>query len=137
MTKPEADRDGVVTPRWTDEHTILRELESLNDVSMAEARRYYELAREAAETEARHKTIRAKAFLRAKAAGARSADAATAEAEADPSVANAYLERLVAAALADACRESLRTIRNNQDGLRTAVASHRDAIAGPGWSGKR
>lgn len=132
-----ADQDGVVTPRWTDERTVLRELESLNDLSMAEATRYYQLAREAAETEARHKTLRAKAFLRAKAAGARSADHAAAEAEADPSVANAYLERLVAASLADACRESLRTIRNNQDGLRTAVASHRDAIAGPGMGGRR
>jgi hypothetical protein len=123
--------------RWTTEAQVLAEMERLNDLSMEKVAEYQGLAVKAAEAEATHKALRAKRALTAKASGVKSVAEAEMTSEADPEVAQAYLDRLVLAAQADACREALRSIRTNQDGLRTAAASHRDQISGPGWSGNR
>lgn len=121
--------------RWTNEGAVLAELERLNDESMNQAQAYHNLATDAAEKEAAHKALRAKRFLLAQASGPRvSVAAAERIAEADSDVAQAHVERLVAAAVADACRESLRSIRENQNALRTAVASLRTPYAGPGMA---
>lgn len=108
-------------------------MERLNDLSMEKAQEYALTATKAAEAEAAHKALRAKRALLAKANGVRSISEAELTAEADPDVAQAYLERLVSAAQADATREVLRSIRTNQDGLRTAAASHRTPFSGPGY----
>lgn len=118
--------------RWTNEGAVLAELERLNDESMNQAQAYHNLATDAAEKEATHKALRAKRVLLAKANGVRSIGEAEYTSEADPEVAQAHLERLVAGAVADACRESLRTIRENQNALRTAIASLRTPYAAPG-----
>lgn len=129
--------------RWASEERVLEELESLNDFSMAQAREFKALAVEAAEAEATHKAMRAKAVLKVqangKAATGKSVSVAQAEvhAEADDDVAAAYFDRLRTAALAEACRENLRTIRSNQEALRTAAASARDGVTGPGFTGRR
>lgn len=117
--------------RWTSERAILEELERLNDESGARAAEYLGLAVDSAETEAAHKALRAQRLLLARANGVKSIAEADAVAEADADVADAHLARLVAAARADACREALRTIRTNQDSLRTAAASHRTPFQGP------
>jgi hypothetical protein len=121
--------------RWKDEAQLLGELEQLNDLSLEKVREYDTLAVQAAEAEALHKTIRAKAILEAKINGAKSAVDAEARADANERVAEALQHRLVTAAVADACREALRSVRNNQDSLRTAIASHRQMFAGPGFQG--
>lgn len=119
--------------RWTNEQAVLAELERLNDESMSQAQAYHNLATDAAEKEAAHKALRAKRALLAKANGPRvSVQVAEWEAEADPEVAQAYVERLTSSAVSDACRESLRTIRENQNALRTAIASLRTPYAAPG-----
>jgi hypothetical protein len=117
-------------------------MERLNDESQALVQDFANLAPRAAEAEATHKAMRAKRVLRAKAPldaggeGVRSIGEAEYHAEADPAVAAAYLERLILAANLEATREALRSIRVNQDALRTAAASARDQISGPGWSGR-
>jgi hypothetical protein len=118
--------------RWTNEAQVLHEMERLNDLSMEKVQEYNRLAVLAAETEATHKAMRAKRALLARAAGVKSIAEAEMTAEADDDVAQAYLQRLASAAEADACREALRSIRTNQDGLRTAAASHRQPYSGPG-----
>lgn len=122
--------------RWTSEAQVLAEMERLNDLSLEKVQDYARQAVTAAEAEATHKALRAKRVLLAKANGVRSISEAEFTAEADDEVAQAYLERLTSAAIAESIREALRSIRTNQDGLRTAAASHRDQISGPGWSGK-
>lgn len=114
-------------------------MERLNDLSMEMVQDYKRLAVAAAQAEADHKRLRAQRILSAKAGAGdgRRVPQGEAEtvAEADDHVADAYLMRLVSAAEADATKEALRSIRTNQDGLRTAAASHRDQISGPGWGG--
>jgi hypothetical protein len=127
--------------RWLSERAVLEEMERLNDLSMELTQDYKVKAVEAAQAEAEHKRLRAKRILSAKAggeAGGRRVSQGEAEtvAEADDHVADAYLMRLVSAAEADAIKETMRSVRTNQDGMRTAAASHRDQISGPGWSGK-
>lgn len=119
--------------RWTTEQQVLAELERLNDLSLQKVQEYAQAAQAAADAEATHKAMRAKRVLLAKANGVRSIAEAEYTAEADDDVAQAYMERLTTAAVADAVRESLRSIRTNQDGLRTAAASHRSPIQGPGY----
>lgn len=119
--------------RWVNEDQVLREMERLNDLSMEKVREYQGLAEAAAGAEAAHKALRAKRVLIAKASGVKSIAEAEYAAEADPVVAQAYQDRLILGAQADACREALRSIRTNQDGLRTAAASHRSPISGPGF----
>lgn len=118
--------------RWTTEELVLEELERLNDLSMTKVREYERAAQEAAEAEATHKAMRAKRVLLAKANGIRSISEAEYTAEADDDVADAYLRRLTTAALADTIREALRSIRTNQESLRTAAASNRSMFTGPG-----
>lgn len=122
-----------MTRRWVSEETVLLEMERLNDLSLQKVQEYAQAAVKAAETEALHKALRAKRVLLAKANGIRAISEAEYTAEADDDVAEAYLQRLVSTAQAEAIRESLRSIRTNQDGLRTAAASHRAPINGPGW----
>lgn len=122
-----------MTRRWVNEDQVLAEMERLNDLSMEKVREYQTLSTQAAEAEAAHKALRAKRTLVAKAAGVKSISEAELTAEADEIVSKAYMDRLVLAAQADACREALRSIRTNQDGLRTAAASHRGPISGPGY----
>lgn len=126
MTAPSRAR------RWTTEQQVLSELERLNDLSMESAQEYALAAVEAAEAEATHKAARARRILTARAEGERSHAAAENVAEADAVVAEAYMARLVSAAQADAIRERLRSVRTNQDSLRTAAASHRTSFSGPG-----
>jgi len=108
-------------------------MERLNDLSMAKAQEFAGLAVESAAAEATHKTLRAKRILAAQAGGIKSISGAEAVADADDAVAGALMERLVSNAQAEACREALRSIRTNQDGLRTAAASHRTPFSGPGY----
>lgn len=117
--------------RWTSEVEVLGELERLNEMSMDLAHHYTQQATEAAEAEATHKALRAKRVLIAKANGVKSITEAEYTAEADDEVAQAYLERLTSAAVADSSRESLRSIRTNQEALRTAIASLRGPFSGP------
>lgn len=119
--------------RWTTEQQVLTEMEALNDLSMETVQAYTAAAQESAMAEVTHKSMRAKTILRHKASGPRvSMSEAEVYAEADDDVAAAYLQRLAAFAHADALKEKLRSIRNNQDGLRTAAASHRTPFSGPG-----
>jgi hypothetical protein len=118
--------------RWTSEAQVLEEMERLNDLSLQKVAEYESRAVAAAEAEATHKAMRAKRVLLAKASGVRSISEAEYVAEADDDVAQAYLQRLAFAAEADAIKEGLRSIRTNQDGLRTAAASHRSPFVGPG-----
>lgn len=131
--------EGEAPRRWVSEAAVLDELERLNDTSMDLVRQYREHARAAAEAEASHKSARARRILLAKASRtegrAMPISEAEVTAEADPEVSSLYMTRLTSAAMADATKEALRTIRTNQDGLRTAAASHRDMISGPGWKG--
>lgn len=123
--------------RWASEEAVLAELERLGDESMDRARDFQSLAQAAAEAEATHKALRAKRVLLARANGTKSIAAAEYEAEADSVVAAAYLDRLTTTAAKEACQEALRSIRTNQEALRTAAASARDGVVGPGFSGRR
>jgi hypothetical protein len=88
---------------------------------------YEAIAIAAAEAEASHKSARARAILRAKAEGERVSHAtAETEAEADPEVARLYLERLVAAAKADAAKEQLKQLNTQNANGRTMVVNARD-----------
>lgn len=123
--------------RWTTEQQVLLELERLGDLSLDGAQDYSRAAQTAAESEAAYKQWRAKAMLRAQASAKANGDrvsAAQAEivADADDEVAAMHMARLTDAAVADAVRERLRSIRENQAALRTAAASHRSPFAGPG-----
>lgn len=123
--------------RWVSEDAALDELERLNDLSIQKALHELPgLLQEAAEAEATHKAMRAKAVLLARAGGARSGVEAEATADGNDEVAAALLSRLTASAAADACKEALRSIRTNQDDLRTAIASLRSPFQGPGIQGR-
>ena len=123
--------------RWSNEAQVLVELEAMADRSWALVGEYKAQAVNAANAEALHKSLRAKAVLRTAATpvdGRRPSIAlAEASADADDAVVDALQNRLVTAALADATREALRSIRTNQDALRTAAASHRQTSIGPGY----
>jgi len=129
--------------RWVTEDQVLCELERLNDLSMDRVAAYNAQAVNRAEAEATHKVLRAKRVLKAQADGklgtGKAMSVAQAEiiAEADDVVSAAYMERLVTDAIADATKEALRSIRGNQEALRTAAASARDSVAGPGYGGSR
>lgn len=126
--------------RWVSEEQVLSELEHMADLSMATVAEFAVFAQDAAKAEAGYKSLRAKAVLSAKARSTSSrpsiAEAETI-ADAQDDVAAALLGRLVADAHLEACREALRSIRTNQEALRTAAASARDGVVGPGMSGRR
>lgn len=111
--------------RFSTEGEVLGELERLHFLSLEKVQDYESRAVAAAEAEATHKAMRAKRVLLAKANGVRSIAEAEYTAEADDDVAQAYLQRLAFAAEADAIREAMRSIRTNQEALRTMAASHR------------
>lgn len=119
--------------RWVSEEQVLGELERLGDLSLDYVRQYQSAVTEGSEAEATHKALRARRVLLARANGVKSIAEAEYTAEADDDVAQAYLERLTTAARADALREAMRSVRTNQDGLRTACASHRGPVVGPGY----
>lgn len=126
--------------RWISETQVLHELERLSDLSMDKVTEYGTASQEAARAEADYKRDRAKAILsfKAQATGARPSVAeAELQADASEGVADAYLARLLTAAKSDSLKEAMRSIRANQEALRTAAASARDGVVGPGWSGKR
>lgn len=128
--------------RWVNEHQVLAELERLSDKAMDDVAAYADAAQAAAVAEADHKRLRARAVLLAQAlpsptGGKMSVAGAEYTADADDEVATAYLLRLTTAAQQDSIRESLRTIRENQNALRTAAASAREGVAGPGYGGMR
>lgn len=136
MSAPERQR------RWVNEEQVLAELERLSDLSMATVAEYAVQAQDAARAEAEHKRLRATAILqfqaRARGQSTRvSVAQAEVEAEADGGVSYAYLLRLTTAAAAETSREVLRSIRTNQESMRTAAASARDGVVGPGMSGRR
>lgn len=116
--------------RWDTEAQVLLEMERLSDESMQRAADFAIQAVLAAQAEATHKAMRARRQLLARANGIKSMAEAEVIAEADDDVAGAYMDRLVSAATADACREAMRSIRTNIEAMRTAVASHR--VAGQG-----
>lgn len=129
------------TRRWINEKQVLAELERLSDLSMETVADYGQASQAAARAEADYKRDRAKAVLRHKAAGpttgGRSSVAeAELQADADEDVADKYLNRLLTAAKSDSLKEAMRSIRANQEALRTAAASARDGVTGPGWSGR-
>lgn len=129
---------GEARRRWVSEQAVLEEMERLNDASQELVQDFANLAPQAAEAEATHKAMRAKRVLLAKSRdGVKSIAEAEYVAEADDLVAQAYLDRLVLGARVEATREALRSLRVNQDALRTAAASARDQISGPGWSGRQ
>ena len=115
-----------MTRRFSTEAEVLGELERLHFLSLEKVQEYETMAVAAAEAEATHKAMRAKRVLIAKATGGvRSIAEAEYTSEADPDVAQAYVQRLTLAAQADATREAMRSIRTNQEALRTMAASHR------------
>lgn len=128
--------------RWVNETQVLAELERLSDLSMEKVVEYATVAQEAALAEAEYKRQRARKVLSAQAiakGNGERASVAQAElvADADEEVSQAYLARLSTAAQQDAVKEAMRSIRTNQEALRTAAASARDGVTGPGWSGAR
>lgn len=87
---------------------------------------YRDQAVKAAETEAEHKRARAKRFLTALHDGeAKSAAMADAVADADPGVAAALTERLIASALADATKQKILSLRTEIDFERSLMADRR------------
>lgn len=116
--------------RFSTEAQVLLELERLNDLSLDKVSEYEDAAKQAAYAEAEHKALRAKRVLLAKANGIRSIAEAEYTAEADDDVATAYQHRLVSAAVADSIREAMRSIRSNQESLRTMAASRRAPVTG-------
>ena len=115
----------MTTRRFSTEGEVLAELERLHFLSLEKVQEYESMAVTAAEAEATHKAMRARRVLLAKANGVKSIAEAEYTAEADDDVAQAYLQRLAAGASAEAIREGLRSIRTNQEALRTMAASHR------------
>lgn len=111
---------------FTTEAEVMAELERLHFAALEASNRYASQAVAAAEAEAIHKATRAKRVLLAKAReGVRSIQEAQYVAEADEEVAQAYMDRLTTAAVADSTREAMRTMRTNQEALRTMAASYR------------
>lgn len=132
MTTPLA---GHNPRRWVSEDAVLAEMERLNNESMSLVSDFTLEAPERAAAEVAHKVARAKRILQARHMGVKSMAEAEVIAEADDEVAALYLARLSHDATLESIREALRTIRVNQDALRTAAASARDGVAGPGWKG--
>lgn len=89
--------------------------------------RYGEEAYAAAEAEAHHKKLRAQRILRAKAEGAGAVSLCETIAEADDAVADAYLARLTTAAVADASKQRIVSLREKIGAQRSWLADQRAA----------
>lgn len=100
---------------------------------------YRDVVNAAAKAEAEHKVARAKAVLRHKATTTERMSHAEAEtrAEADDEIADLYQRRLIAAADAEALKQKLIQLREQNANGRVAAASERevDRIHAGGWSG--
>jgi hypothetical protein len=132
VTRPNA---GHNPRRWVSEDAVLAEMERLNNQSMSLVSDFTMAAPDRAAAEVAHKVARAKRILLARHNGVKSMAEAEVIAEADDDVAALYLDRLNQDAIVESIREALRSIRVNQDALRTAAASARDGVTGPGWKG--
>jgi hypothetical protein len=89
---------------------------------------YHEQAIEAAKSEAEHKRVRAKRFLKARHDGdAKSIAEADAIAEADDVVADLYSKRLIAAAIADSTKQKILSLREEIGWQRSLMANRREA----------
>jgi hypothetical protein len=97
------------------EDAVLAEMERLNNQSMSLVSDFTMAAPDRAAAEVAHKVARAKRILLARHNGVK--------------------DRLNQDAIVESIREALRSIRVNQDALRTAAASARDGVTGPGWKG--
>lgn len=99
----------------------------LTDLLAQEVIAYRDQAVAAAELEAGHKAARARRFLKAMHDGdAKSAVMAENIAEADETVADLYSKRLIAAALADASRQRILSLREAIGMERTERATERE-----------
>jgi hypothetical protein len=88
---------------------------------------YHSQSLDAAAAESAHKKARAKRFLEAMHSGeAKSAVMADNIAEADDLVADLYSKRLVTAALADATKQKILSLREEIGMLRTQMANERE-----------
>lgn len=121
--------------RWVSEDAVLAEMERLNAMSEGLVQAFTIAAPARAAAEAAHKTARAQRILLARHNGVRTMAEADAISEADPEVATLYADRLNQDAVVESLREALRSLRTNQDALRTLAASARDGVTGPGWRG--
>lgn len=126
---------GHLPRKWVSEDAVLAEMERLNNMSMDLVSDFTIAAPERAAAEAAHKLARAKRTLLARHNGVKSMAEAEMISEADDDVSVLYAERLNKDALVESIREALRSVRVNQDALRTAAASARDGVTGPGWRG--
>lgn len=87
---------------------------------------YYEQAIESAKAEAAHKSARAKRYLRARHSGeAKSAADAEQMAEADDEVSDLLSKRLIAAAIADATKQKIFSLREEIGMARSEMANQR------------
>lgn len=97
------------------------EIGRLSDILESKTNEFAVLARAAAESEVAHKTARAKALLTS---NGRSSDLR--EAEADAATEDQHLKRKIDEAVADACREAMRSLRTQLEALRTLAANLRE-----------
>lgn len=99
--------------------------------------RYGDETVKAASSEADHKRLRATRILRAKADGTSAVSLCEAIADADSAVADAYLRRLTTAAVADASKQRIASIRERIGALRSYLADQRAADQIQATSGVR
>lgn len=97
-----------------------------NDLDVT-VQRYGEEGVKAAAAEADHKRLRATRILRAKADGTSAVSLCEAIAEADDAVADAYMRRLTSAAIADASKQRIASLRERIGALRSYLADQRAA----------
>lgn len=89
---------------------------------------YHEQAIEAAKAEAAHKSARARRYLKARHTGeAKSAADAEQVAEADDEVADLHSLRLISAAIADATKQKILSLREEIGMVRSEMANQREA----------
>ena len=112
-------------------HLPSNALRSLGTVSQQYSRmanEYAAVATTAAQSEAAHKTARAKHMLTSRDSGeCRSVAEAEIRAEADDTIAGLFQQRLITRALADSHLEKLRQLRTQVEVGRSYVASEREA----------
>jgi hypothetical protein len=102
-------------------------LGSVSRVYAIKAAEFRDIAVAAAKAEAHHKSARAKEILRAQAEGeSLSHNRAETIADADDEIGHLLTERLVSAAMADAHKEQLRQLREQNANGRTMVVNARE-----------
>jgi len=105
----------------------LGQLGSVSRTYAIKAAEFKDIAVAAAKAEAHHKSARAKAILRAQAEGeGLSHNRAETIADADDEISRLLMDRLVSAALADAHKEQLRQLKEQNANGRTVVVNARE-----------